>query len=431
MTLRAAETDLRDDSEQRAAELAEYGLPGVAGVAAADGGRAAAGAQLQDAIASLQRLAYLAARLCETPSAVINILDASHQHQVAAYGVDPLVCSVEDSICVVVLDEVSTVVVPDAARDERFRANPFVTGQLGSLRLYASAPLVNPNGHVLGRLCVFSDEPGVLSEQKMTDLQALAGQVVEVLELRRRTLTLARAQEELTRSNHLLSEFAGRVSHDLKSPLTSVIGFAESLRRIPALGSDPRAVRFLCSIAEAGRRMRSLIDEMLAFASVGGHAELAPVDLGAVMTDVLADLRELVGPARAQVTVDPVCLYADRHQLRVLLQNLVANAVTYRSPDRGCRVHVRGRVTQRGWTLQVADNGQGIPHAHTGDVLRPLYRLERDSGIAGTGLGLPTCVRVAEAHDGHLTIAGTPGGGTTVTVEAAVTPRATDGVHGE
>jgi signal transduction histidine kinase len=408
------------DSERRLSELSEYALPGVAGSPEQHG--AAADGQLDDAMASLQRLAYLAAQLCETPSAVVNILDAAHQHQFAGVGVDPRVCAVQDSMCVVVLDERSTVLVPDAAADERFRANPFVTGEFGSLRLYASAPLVSPSGYVLGRLCVFDEQPRELTRQQLTNLQELAHQVVEVLELRRRTLTLTRARAELSRSNRLLSEFAGRLSHDLKSPLASVIGIAETLPRFEAVDADPRTARLVGDITEAGRRMQVLIDEMLEFASVGGHTNLEPVDVKGVMKDVLRDLGALVSQARAQVQVGSATLCADRHLLRVLLQNLVANAVTYRDPHRECRIRVRGRQTAHGWTLQVSDNGLGIPADHRGDVLHPLFRLDRDTSVSGTGLGLSTCVRVAEAHQGRLSIGDTPGGGTTVTVYTATTP---------
>jgi len=411
-------------SEQRLSELAEYGLPGVAG---ADEQGTAVDARLEESVASLRRLAYLAAQLCETPSAVVNVLDAAHQHQVAGFGIDPRVCAVQDSMCVVVLEQRNPVLVPDAAADERFRANPFVTGEFGSLRLYASAPLVNPNGHVLGRLCVFDETPRELTSTQLANLQELAGQVVEVLELRRRTLSLARAQAELSRSNQLLSEFASRLSHDLKSPLTSVIGIAATLPKFTPVGNDPRAVRLVGDIADAGERMRTLIDEMLAFASVGGRTDLVSVDLKAVMNEVRRDLDVLIRDAHAQLHVDSATLRADRQQVRVLLQNLVANAITYRSADRACRVAVHGRQTAHGWTLQVTDNGQGIPPERRGEVLRPLVRLDRDTAVSGTGLGLSTCVRVAEAHHGRLTISDTPGGGTTVTVYSPTSPDTTPG----
>ena len=413
------------DADLRLTELAEYGLPGVAGAAVEDG--ASPEARLEGAMASLERLAYLAAQLCETRSAVVNILDAAQQHAGAGVNADLRICAVQDSMCVVVLEQRSPVLVPDAAADERFRANPFVNGEYGTLRLYASAPLVNPNGHVLGRLCVFDDEPRELSPTQLGNLQEVAAQVVEVLELRRRTLTLAHARAELSRSNALLSEFAGRLSHDLKSPLASIMGIAETLPKFPAVSEDTRSVHLVADIADAGERMRTLIDEMLAFASVGGHTHVVPVELKTVMNDVRHDLDVLIREGHAHVHVESATLCADRHQLRVLLQNLVSNAITYRSTTRECHVAVHGRQTEHGWTLQVTDNGQGIPPERRGDVLRPLVRLDRDHAVSGTGLGLATCVRVAEAHQGRLTISETSGGGTTVTVYTPTAPCTTTG----
>jgi signal transduction histidine kinase len=377
----------------------------------------------RDTIASLEHLTELAAHMCDTRAAVVNILDATHQHRIAAFGVDPAVCAVEDSMCGVVLPQAAPVMVPDATRDPRFRTNPFVTGALGHLRLYASAPLVSPGGEAVGTLCVFDEEPRTLSDRQLSLLQTLAGQVVEVLELRRRTLALAHAHGELIRSNELLSEFAGRVSHDLKSPLTSVLGFAETLGNLPAVRDDPRAARFVGHIATAGRRMRTLIDEVLGFAAVGGRARMADVELVDLIEDVLQDVRALVAEAQAEVTVEPARLSADPNQLRMLLQNLVSNSLRYRSTQRPCRVHVSATTDTSGWRLRVTDNGRGIPAEVADRVFEPLFRLDRDAGEPGTGLGLATCRRVAESHGGALTVEPTPGGGTTVVLEVRAQDR--------
>lgn len=401
----------------RTVAVADYGLPGVADVAK-DADRVGSQSGLQDSLASLRRLAYLAAQVCQTSSAVINILDATQQHTIAAFGVDPTVCSVSDSMCALVFDDASPVMVPDATQDDRFRANPFVTGQLGTVRLYASAPLVNPGGHVLGRLCVLDSVPGELSEHQLANLETVAGQVVEVLELRSRTLRLARTHAELTRSNQLLSEFAGRLSHDLKNPLNSIIGFGQTLTRLPTVRDDPMASRLAGNITAAGERMQELIDEMLELASVGGRPNFVKVELAAVMTDLEDDLDGVIADADARIEIESAHIVADRRQLHILLQNLLTNAITYRSRERPCYVHVRAVSDPHGWTLEVIDNGLGVPDGHKEDVLRPLYRLGRDSSVDGTGLGLATCVRVAEEHNGHLAISDTPGGGTTVTVHA-------------
>lgn len=369
----------------------------------------------------LMGLSRLAGRVCYTPSSVINIIDAEHQHQVAAIGTDPMVCSIGDSMCAQILPDRELVVVDDASLDPRFWDNPFVTGRLDNVRFYASAPLLSSTGHALGTLCVFDTVRRSLSEEQRDSLQVLADQVVEVLELRRRTRWLDLALSELTRSNAVLTDFTGRLSHDLKTPLTGVLGFAEVLEALPSVDEDPRAVRYVSRIIRSGERMRVLIDELLSFAGAGGRTTVTPVDLRPLVDDVTDDLAELVRRNGATVTASDVTLMADPVQLRALLQNLVANALKYGlSHDADGtthgRVEVRAQSVGTGWVLQVVDRGAGIPEDQRIRVLEPLTRLDRDAQHAGSGIGLATCRRIAQAHGGTLELGHTPGGGTTVTV---------------
>ena len=100
-----------------------------------------------DAVPSqdLQAIVDLAAQVVGVPTAAINLITDTHQHQIAASGFEPSVCAREDSMCAAVLKD-PTVTVADASRDERFADNPFVTGEIGAVRFYASSPLVTPEG---------------------------------------------------------------------------------------------------------------------------------------------------------------------------------------------------------------------------------------------------------------------------------------------
>ena len=151
----------------------------------------------------LEGLVQLAASVCGVSTAVINIIDDRSQHQIAAVGFEPNVCAREDSMCAVVFRHPGHVVVPDARVDDRFRDNPFVTGEIADVRFYASSPLITPAGVPIGTLCVFDEEVRELSDQDSRALALLARQVIDVLELRRIT-------RELGRSNEQLAHFAGR-----------------------------------------------------------------------------------------------------------------------------------------------------------------------------------------------------------------------------
>ena len=381
--------------------------------------------ELQDAPAEprLQALAELAAELCGVPMAAVNLLDRHSQHQVATYGLSPSVCARSDSMCAVTLAEDEQVVVPDARQDLRFVRNPFVSGRLGSLRFYAASPLRGPDGVPFGTLCVFDEKPRPLAATTARSLQMLADQVVEVLELRRAerrlrgaVAELHEARTELARSNEQLAAFAGQVSHDLRGPLTGVIGFVEVLLKLPAVAGDERAVRLVEMAAASGRRMAALLEDLLEHARVGGTLRPVPVELADLVRDAADDLVGAFTESGAVLRVHSLPMVtADRHQLRAVLQNLLANAVAYRRPGAVPTIHVRSVRELGGWRVEVVDDGIGVP-AGRGDPFAPLVRLHAESEAPaapdGSGLGLATCRRIVEAHGGRIDLAPAPGGGT-------------------
>ena len=393
----------------RESQLTEYGLPHLKPFAAR------AGAGTPDTLAQLQKLLVLATSSTGIPFGVVNIITADSQHHVAAVGMDPGVCSLEDSMCASVFLRGETTVVTDASRDPLFRDHPFVTGHVASIRFYASVPLTTAAGFVLGSLCVFSPAPAVLSPDQKTALEIIASQVVEVFELQHHARMLATSLEEARNSNALLESFAGRVSHDLRNPLTSVIGFTElGELRNPTEAEDFRL------IGRTARRMLAMVDDILSFSRIGGALRPCQVSLAALVRDVEEDLASGLKEAGAEITVSDISLHADAGQLRTLLQNLIQNALAYRRPNVPPRILVTAEAGPEGVAVHVTDNGKGIPAKDRVRVTEPLVRLHRADDPPGVGLGLATCVRIAQAHGGALEIGAAPGGGTTVSLSLPV-----------
>ena len=364
-------------------------------------------------MSALQNLVRLATELCGAPFGVVNIISAEYQHQIGAWGVDPGVCSREDSMCAKVFLSRERTVVADASKDPRFADNPFVTGEIGKVRFYASVPLQTESGFVPGTLCVFSDKTQELRPEQVSMLEVLAKQVVELLELQHRTVQLDRTYTELRDSNAKLAGFAGRVSHDLRIPLTTILGYVELVEDDPDVEPQSTAAKYLDRIGASGRRMLGMLEDVLSYSRVGGGIQPAHVSLREVAEEVARDLGiENDG----MVDVQELRLHADRGQLRTLLQNLLSNAMNYRSPDRDLRIRITGVSNYHGATIYVADNGKGIAPEDRAKVLEPLVRLRRQGDGPGSGLGLATCSSIAKAHGGDLTLAETPGGGTTVAV---------------
>jgi signal transduction histidine kinase len=394
-----AETD-------RTAAIRNYGLDS----SAAGGPPSPADGEAAGALTNLVRLA---ARLCGVPFSVVNIITEDRQVQIAASGVDPAVCSRDDSMCAKVFLAGRTTVVPDASRDPRFVDNPFVTGEIASVRFYASVPLETASGFVLGSLCIFSDDLESPTAEQIGMVEVLARQVVEVLELQHRTLQLSDALAELQRSNAMLGEFAGRVSHDLRIPLTTILGYVELAEDDPDIPTGHPALEYLEFIGRGGRRMLRTLEDVLEYSRVDGGLRRERVSLLAVTEEAAHDLGVELGLASGISCADAELL-ADPVQLRMLLQNLLANSLNYRRPERDLKVAVGAVVTRQGVTVSVADNGVGILPADRKRAVEPLVRLHRAGDGPGTGLGLATCRRIAHAHGGELDIQDTPGGGATI-----------------
>ena len=369
----------------------------------------------------LGALVALAAQVCDVPTAAINLITASEQVQVATHGMDPGVCSREDSMCAAVLHESEPVIVPDASRDARFATNPFVTGEIGDVRFYAANHLVTPEGVAIGTLCVFDTEPRVLDARQRGALRALADRVVDVLELGLRTRQLERSlgqltrtRDELRRSNELLTDFAAQAAHDLRNPLSAVTMSLEMLAEEEAVSGDEEASWMVDRALSGAGRMSRMISELLDFGRLGGTLRKTEVDLGQVMDEVRSDLSGDLAGAELEVGELPV-VHADATQARAVLQNLVANALKFTRPVTEPRVRVSAQRRGDAWRVEVTDNGPGIPADQRRRVFEPLVRSDRTAD--GIGLGLAICARVIRAHGGSIGIDEAPGGGALVWFE--------------
>lgn len=367
----------------------------------------------------LKNLVQLAAKLCGVPFGVINVVTSDQQQQVAAVGFEAAVCAREDSMCSQVFLSGKPTVVPDASLDPRLASNPFVTGEIASVRFYASVPLETASGFVLGSLCVFANTPGTPGKDQLGMLEILARQAVQLLELQRRTLQLNSALSEVRESNAKLAEFAGRVSHDLRGPLTTMLGYVEVAG--DEVDGDHPAAEYLQIIDASGHRMLAMLEDVLTYSRMGGALQRQRVSLQTVAAEVAKDLGLSFGSG-AVLDAEAMKLHVDPGQLRTLLQNLVANAVNYRSPDRDLKVRISGISNYHGTTVFVADNGKGIAPEDRQRVLEPLIRLHRDGDGHGSGLGLAIARRVVEAHGGELSLKETPGGGTTAVISFPAGP---------
>ncbi|ABS03492.1 putative PAS/PAC sensor protein [Kineococcus radiotolerans SRS30216 = ATCC BAA-149] len=160
--------------------------------------------------AELDDVVHTAAMVAGVPHATLNLIDEHRQCQLTTVGFEGTDSARADSMCALHFTGGEVVHLPDAALDERYRTNPWVDGRLGRVRLYASAPLISPQGHALGSLCVFDTEPGELTPAQLSALERLARVVVALFERRRQARLAEEYAQQARRNAEQAREHAAR-----------------------------------------------------------------------------------------------------------------------------------------------------------------------------------------------------------------------------
>jgi PAS domain S-box-containing protein len=214
-------------------------------------------------------------------------------------------------------------------------------------------------------------------------------------------LALERVVEELRELNAELDRFAGVAAHDLTDPLRTITGFAEVLERSDL---SPTQRGYATHIKESSLRLARMLRNLLTYARAGQPADgVERVDLAAAASDVLADLAGPIAERGADVTValpEGAGVLANAGDVRIVLQNLVSNAVKFGDAERP-RVAVSAERAD-GWRVTVQDNGPGVDEADRERIFGAFQRAEPDGDRAGYGLGLAICQRIVERHGGAV-----------------------------
>ncbi|HEU0152458.1 MAG TPA: PAS domain S-box protein [Arenimonas sp.] len=258
----------------------------------------------------------------------------------------------------------------------------------------------------------------------------------DITERRRAEQALRQTLVDLNNRNRELQDFAFIASHDLQEPLRKIRAFSDRLQQRHATQLAPEARDYLDRTSHAAARMQTLIDDLLAYSRVVARGKpFADVDLGKVLSDVLEDLEARLESSGGRIERGTLpTLEADPTQMRQLLQNLLANALKFRSPDRPPVVKVSAaKATLDGvaaWQLRIEDNGIGFEPRYGEKIFGPFQRLHGRQDFEGTGIGLAIVRRIAERHRGTIRAEGRPGEGATfiIVLPARQPPEAPDGV---
>ena len=326
------------------------------------------------------------------------------------------------------MDSILAVKVTDPSRnvvyatrapvDARYAATDSLDSRLGGLRFEVA---IQPAA--AGHLVI-----GGLPRSRLPEVLATAFVAVSLLGL---LLYQFRRQEELGR---LRDDFVSGVSHELRTPLAQIRLLAELLRmgKVPTGDDKDRSLRI---IDQEARRLSFLVDSILSF-TPSQSGQLSPVS-----TDVAAEVEEIVSAFAPLAQAHSVHLTTrlapslvaevDRGALRQVLLNLLDNAVRY--GPAGQNVTITTASAGDTWTIEVADEGRGVPADERERIFAPYYRMKRDAGgaVGGTGIGLAVVQRLVKEHGGQVHVASVNGDGVTGARFIVTLPIVARGVVGQ
>lgn len=358
-------------------------------------------------------LTFIAAQICQTPIALVSLIDHERQWFKSHHGLDARETPRELAFCAHAILKDQPLVIEDALKDERFHDNPLVTSG-PNVKFYAGAPLILRDNIRVGTLCVIDDHARPLNEMQRQALAALARQVVTQLELR---LQL----QALTRLDHAKDEFISMVNHELRTPLTSING-ALSLVLNQVTGElSPQATQLIEVAYRNGKRLLNIVNDILDIAKLeAGKMEMhtGSVELVPFLQKAIELNRPYCKGCSCKIELrvidgDHVSIMGDENRLLQVMSNLISNAAKFTHENDTIEVS----LSQKGNQVQIGitDHGPGIPKKNQKDLFTKFKQLGKGSNtkMPGTGLGLNICKLIVEQHGGTITCESIPGDHTT------------------
>lgn len=282
---------------------------------------------------------------------------------------------------------------------------------------------------VAGMMRIFEWETKNKLELKMEKMTALNKELSQEIAMReraedslrialeeseRRKTEIFELTEDLKRSNADLQQFAYAASHDLQEPLRGVAGFIKLLEKRYSDKLDEKGNEFMSYITDGIKRMEMLIKDLLEYSRLETKGKtLNRTNCSEILEQAIHNLRSAIEENGVQVTHDVLpMVMADSSQMSRLFQNLIGNAIKFRSHEPP-KIHISAEQKGEEWIFCVKDNGIGIDPKNFERIFNIFQRLHTREEYDGTGIGLSICKKIVERHSGGIWVESEPGKGST------------------
>ncbi len=356
----------------------------------------------------------LTASICEVPISLVTLLDVDRNFLKSHYGV-PFNESPRDiSFCGhAILSDAEIFIVEDARKDPRFQDNPLVAEH--NAVFYAGVPLVNPDGFALGTLCIFDTKPRQLTEIQKNALSALAYQVTNLMEERKRNKQLENLEKELRIKNEELKNFAGVISHDMKMPLANMIVTSDILKSKYSEKLDEQGKKYLSYLKKSSFTLSDYISGLLAHYESDKIAfnENEQFDVHHLLEEIV-DLLNIDVDCEINLPEQNIEISCNRAALEQILLNLIGNSIKYNDKEK-IVIDIDCHEADGLYHFSLTDNGMGIPEDKQEEIFNlfsTVGNVDRN-GNKGHGIGLSTVQKLVTGMGGDIKVHSELGKGTT------------------
>ncbi|GLB51892.1 sensor histidine kinase [Neptunitalea chrysea] len=358
----------------------------------------------------------LASHICETPVALISIIDKDRQWFKSKVGLDISETPREVAFCNYAIAKPEEILeVENALNDDRFSSNPLVHGE-NPVIAYTGIPLVSEKGFAIGTLCTIDHKPKLLTKEQKESLKILASQVVRIFELRKANIELSHTTKELKKRYEELELFAGVVSHDMKSPLANISLTIDTLKKKLDLYEleDEIVNTYLGYLKGSSMSMSNYIQGILDYYKSDHTAndDVKKIELRPLLKKLM-DILDVDHAYKIKLPPKETVLYANENALHQILLNIITNSIKYCDKETP-KITVSFAEDKEHYILSVEDNGPGIKKEDQSKIFELFNNLDTTDrfGKRGTGIGLATVKKLVYSLDGTIRVESKLGKGT-------------------
>lgn len=368
---------------------------------------------------AFDELTELASEICDTPIALISLIDPNRQWFKSRVGLNAEETSRDIAFCAHAINYEGLFEINDTLKDIRFKDNPLVSSD-PNIRFYAGAPLITPEGFAIGTICAISDKPKKLNEHQVKAMQILSREVISQLELRQKV-------KELHEANDRKTEFLSGLSHEMYTPLNSIVSFCQLMLH-NELGDIPEQyLTYIKQMDISGKRLLGSVNSIIDICQVeDGNFELD------VKSTNVTDLFSYIKTTSKSLALAKLIevnfklsfnnvthIMIDGARLSQVILNLISNSIKFSAAKQAISVNVI--LNNEHMLIAVKDKGQGIASKDIPFLFQKFQRVANNNKTEGLGVGLVMAKYLVDLMHGDINLTSEPNVGTLVKVKIPIT----------